>query len=225
MNRMRPWVGVCTVALVLAAGTPGSAGGGVTFDSDKERNPLRADVTVRLVNRSNESLRITAPGKIVDKRTGKKMVTLGVGDRSVPPGAEEVWVWDRPGVAGRYRAVIETSRGKLRDTFDIGRYFTLGFDSNDASFVVWVNRGSDVEEMTAEVDRPQDERQIVSGIVRRKERYNRPWSYTMGPASIVLGDAFIEACDANPNYVEENVDSWRGERWCPWSSYVERVGR
>jgi hypothetical protein len=35
----------------------------------------------------------------------------------------------------------------------------------------------------------------------------------------------IEVCDGNPRYVQRHRDEWRGETWCPWSSYVEKVGR
>ena len=69
------------------------------------------------------------------------------------------------------------------------------------------------------------ERRIVSGIVRAKRPFNQPWSYTMGPQSIVLGQAFIEVCDASPTYVENHRADWLGQRWCPWSSYVKHAGR
>jgi hypothetical protein len=55
--------------------------------------------------------------------------------------------------------------------------------------------------------------------------YNQPWSYKMGSRSIVLGEAFIEVCDASPTSVENHREDWLGKRWCPWSSYVKRAGR
>jgi hypothetical protein len=71
----------------------------------------------------------------------------------------------------------------------------------------------------------EDKTLIVSGIVRDAARYNPDWSYTMGPGTIVLGEVFTEVCDANPNHVENNRRAWMGQRWCPWSSYVEREDR
>jgi hypothetical protein len=41
----------------------------------------------------------------------------------------------------------------------------------------------------------------------------------------VLGEVFIEVCDAAPRYVERHKKAWLGERWCPWSSYVSKTGR
>jgi hypothetical protein len=66
---------------------------------------------------------------------------------------------------------------------------------------------------------------IVSGVVRRPQRYNPDWRFAMRSGSIVLGEVFIEVCDGSPKYVQRHRSEWLGERWCPWSSYVEKVGR
>jgi hypothetical protein len=46
----------------------------------------------------------------------------------------------------------------------------------------------------------------------------------MGPHSIVLGEVFVEVCDGSPFYVQRHRKEWLGERWCPWDSYVKRIG-
>jgi hypothetical protein len=103
-----------------------------------------------------------------------------------------------------------------------GRFFTLGFDGSDQTFVIRVREHRAIRELRADLEKPRSERRIVSGIVRRGRPYNEAWSFTMGPYTIVLGEAFIEVCDASPDYVESHRRDWRGQRWCPWSSYVER---
>jgi hypothetical protein len=106
-----------------------------------------------------------------------------------------------------------------------GRFFTLGFRGSDQTFVILVREQKAIRALRADLSKPVSERRIVSGIVRAKRPFNRPWSYTMGPRSIVLGQVFIEVCDASPAYVESNRAEWLGHRWCPWSSYVKHAGR
>ena len=67
----------------------------------------------------------------------------------------------------------------------------------------------------------------MSGIVRQRDRdYNPDWSYSMGHGSIVLGDVFVEVCDAqSPGTSRTIAAQWMGDRWCPWSSYVASEGR
>jgi hypothetical protein len=106
-----------------------------------------------------------------------------------------------------------------------GAFFTLGFKGSDQTFVILARKQQAIRALRADLAKPVPERRIVSGIVRAKRPFNRPWSYTMGPQSIVLGQAFIEVCDASPTYVENHRADWLGQRWCPWSSYVKHAGR
>jgi hypothetical protein len=106
-----------------------------------------------------------------------------------------------------------------------GAFFTLGFRGSGQTFVVLVRERQAIRGLRADLSKPRRERRIVSGIVRRGRPYNQPWSYAMGPRSIVLGQVFIEVCDASPTYVESRRADWLGRRWCPWSSYVKRAGR
>ena len=160
-------------------------------------------------------------------------------ERRVGPGKSAVWEWDqregphnsepsppqegdRVGPGG-YVLTVETPHETHRRRFQIGRFFTLGFEGRDAEFVVFVNERKPIKLMKGEA-RAEDKTLIVSGKIRGERRYN-DWSYSMGPGSIVLGEVFIEVCDGSPGYVERNKKEWLGKRWCPWSSYVASIGR
>ena len=106
-----------------------------------------------------------------------------------------------------------------------GAFFTLGFKGSNQTFVILAREQKAIRGLRADLSKPRPERRIVSGIVRTERPYNHPWSYTMGSRSIVLAQAFIEVCDASPNYVENHRADWLGRRWCPWSSYVKHAGR
>lgn len=106
-----------------------------------------------------------------------------------------------------------------------GAFFTLGFKGSNQTFVIFVREQKAIRGLRADLSKPRRDRRIVSGIVRTERPYNKPWSYVMGSRSIVLGQAFIEVCDASPTYVENHRADWLGHRWCPWSSYVKHAGR
>ena len=161
----------------------------------------------------------------------------------IAPGDSRVWTWDQrvnqcygecvnvregdPAPPGRYQ-VSTTVNGKEQTlTFNLGQFFTLGFRSRpEAEFTVFVATAPEVEQMTTEAAKPdEDKRLITSGIVKWGRSYNSDWNFTMGARSIALGEVFIEVCDGSPYYVQRHRDEWMGERWCPWSSYVKRVGR
>ncbi|HEV3472419.1 MAG TPA: hypothetical protein VG408_04335, partial [Actinomycetota bacterium] len=59
-------------------------------------------------------------------------------------------------------------------------------------FVIWVREERPIRQLRNDLDQPESDRRIVSGIVRRAKPYNPDWSFTMGPASIVLGEVFVE---------------------------------
>lgn len=234
-----------TVAL-LALAVPASAfpGGQVTFDTDRKRYREGTIVTLTLHNGTGEDITMENPWVIENRRTGDtESIYIWPEDQLVvAPGDDRVWRWEQNDGgcygqcenvqygeavgASRYLGIARTSAGDFGAPFDVGEHFTLGFTSRpNIEFVVYVNRPDDVDAMRAEVDRDAEDKQIVSGIVKRGRRYNPDWNFSMAPGSIVLGDVFIEVCDASPYYVQRHRSEWLGERWCPWSSYVEKVGR
>lgn len=155
------------------------------------------------------------------------------------PGDERVWQWDQrvnqcygecqnvregdPAPAGRYEVTTSVNGEQTTARFILGQYFTLGFEGRSVEFRVFVATQEEIDQMTAEAQ-AEDKTLITSGFVRKRRSYNAPWSFTMGPHSIELGEVFIEVCDASPWYVHHRPAEWRGQRWCPWSSYVKRVG-
>lgn len=213
-----------------------------SFHTDRARYQPDSVVTVTLVNDSRPELTMENPWVIRDRRSDDVVAYYNwpESDLTVAYSESRVWEWDgtagchgvceepsgEPVGPGTYLAAAATSIGNVTAPFQIGEFFTLGFTSRPAlEFVVYVNRPGDVAAMRAEAETDDTDKQIVSGFVRRGKRYNPDWNFTMGPASIVLGDVFIEVCDASPHYVQRHRSEWLGERWCPWSSYVKRIGR
>jgi hypothetical protein len=158
------------------------------------------------------------------------------------PGEELVWHWDQrvnqcygecqnvragdPAEPGDYEVTTVVDGYVLTARFTIGEYFNVGFRHIDAAdFTVFVATAPEIEQMTAETEKRARRRNlIVSGLVGVGGRYNASWKFSMRPDSIVLGEFFIETCDASPRYVQRHRKEWLGQRWCPWSSYVKRVG-
>lgn len=240
MRRTTLLIGVLVLGSALP--TTVSARRGPEFDTDKSRYRPRRDVVIELVNDTDRVVRLTSDWRV--RRAGGRVLarmTWGDSLKSVDPGERRVWRYpqdlnscgkpqnactDVGGHIGPGRYVVEAGiDGELLTRrFQVGRYFTLGFRESQDRFVVWVNEERPLRRMRREA-RAEEKTLIVSGIVRGAVRYNPDWSFSMGPSSIVLGEVFVEVCDASPRYVENHRRAWKGERWCPWSSYVKRVGR
>lgn len=158
------------------------------------------------------------------------------------PGEAVTWRWDQfvnrcygicqnvregdPAPMGRYVATATVDGEEVRARFSLGQFFTLGFRHIDAAdFVVFVSTAPEIEQMTAEAQEPRRKRKVItSGLVAKRVPYNSEWNFSMDHRSIALGDVFTEVCDGSPGYVERHRGEWLGDRWCPWSSYVKRVG-
>ena len=203
-----------------------------------------APVFIVLQNVSDETLRFSTPWTISETKTGQISATYHwkKGERTLAPDQTAIWEWDQREGAhstapappeeaervgpGGYVVTIETAGRTFTRRFHIGRFFTVGFEGRDATVTVFVNERRQIDRMKAEAEAAlEDKRFIVSGIVRGEKKFNEPWSYSMGPGSIVLAEVFVEVCDASPGYVERHQEDWLGKRWCPWSSYVLKTGR
>ena len=162
-----------------------------------------------------------------EERSGTRVTWVWDQRHACYGACENVWEGD-PAQPGLYEVSTAGTEapGKPPTRFSIGAYFHVAFDARpNADFVVFTNKPETVEQMRAELERPQEERQIVAGIVKaRKPGYNPEWRYILGPQTIFLGEVFIEVCDGSPYYVQRHLDEWRGQRWCPWSSYVSFEG-
>ena len=240
-------VGLLVAAPALvAAGPPPAA----RFTTDRKYYSPGTIVRIVLSNTGSQDIKLTSRWTIHRRGEARSLAEMIWGNslRTVEPGERRVWEYPqdfntcgKPQNActdvgghigpGRYYVRAETSLGVLKASFQVGRYFTLGFrcsDSGDCEhaepFVVFVNEERPIRQMKREA-RAEEKTLIVSGIVRGERFYNPAYSYTMGPSTIVLGEMWTEVCDAHPNYVESHRRAWMGERWCPWSSYVAKIGR
>lgn len=211
--------------------------------SDRQRYRSQVSVAITLMNRADYPLEFENPWRI-ENSDGETVARFSWADEANPVGQGDTrtWTWDQSpndcgsdGACtdvggyvppGRYTAIVETQDGQARTTFLIGEYFTVGFESRPKlEFVVFAAEAQAVEQMRSEAV-AEDKTLIVSGIVRPGHTgYNPDWKFTMGPTSIVLGEVWIEVCDGSPYYVQRHRDEWKGQRWCPWSSFVKRVGR
>lgn len=155
------------------------------------------------------------------------------------PGEVVTWSWDQyvnrcygicqnvregdPAPVGDYVVTATIDGAEITTRFSIGQFFTLGFRERNAEFSVFVSTQNEIDQMTTEAD-ADDKTLIVSGIVKKQVPYNSRWNFSMGHRTIELGEVFIEVCDGSPKYVQRHRGEWLGDRWCPWSSYVKRVG-
>ncbi len=220
---------LCAALLALPVTATGAAED-VSFGAVRNRFLDSENAIIALENGSDRRIELFG-GAIREAGSGDLMVRLRPESRFLPSGARHEWTWVHEGNAGNFRATFKTSAGTFKDTFEIGAFFTLAFRCDDPDcepvdpYVIFVRKEKPIRQLRTDLGRDEDQRRIVSGIVRDRAPYNSSWSYTMGPRSIVLGDVFIEVCDAHPNYVENHRRRWMGERWCPWSSFVASEGR
>lgn len=229
---------------LLTTPTATLAAGALIAHELRPRQVVGRTTTIRLVNDGDGAIRLSDPWIIEDRSSGQQLSEFWFSEDEalLEPGEEVLWEWNQdtacygacvnvregdPVGPGAYQVSVTRADGTFTfsRSFRIGRYFTLGFDSRPrARFVVYVAEPNEVSQMEAEVQ-AEDKTLIVSGIVRGSKRYNSDWNFTMGPRSIELGEVFVEVCDGSPYYVQRHRKKWLGERWCPWSSYVEKVGR
>lgn len=74
-----------------------------------------------------------------------------------------------------------------------------------------------------------DHRQVVIGtLADGNAGYNKGWSWHIIPETIDLVDTATEVCDAEPSYVEDNLDAWIKSKsnpnavgyYCPWNAEI-----
>lgn len=239
------------VAVLLAIGSFSAAAASPVVAADlevaHERNIVGKVTTLTVTNVGTSTLDLDGPWVIVDARSDEQVSHYDFSDEelSLEPGEKVVWEWmqddacygicrnvraGEPVGPGVYESSVRTSAGPKSVRFQIGRYFTVGWRCAETGecvrdpFVVYVNTPAEVAQMETEAA-AEEKTLIVSGLVRRSKPYNPNWKITMGPGSILLGEVFIEVCDGSPHYVQRHRSEWFGERWCPWSSFVEKVGR
>jgi hypothetical protein len=52
--------------------------------------------------------------------------------------------------------------------------------------------------------------------------FNKPWGWHYKPETVKMTDFSTEVCDAEPHFVEENLDYWVNtvKYYCPWSARI-----
>jgi hypothetical protein len=101
------------------------------------------------------------------------------------------------------------------------------FELNDQEFRVWVTNPDTIQQILDLRDGKSGDN-IPNGKILRGPGpgdYNAPWSWHLDPQEIEMAFATMEVCDAEPNYVEENVDEFVDvvTRYCPWSAKLISV--
>ena len=231
------------LGLLAVAGSASASQVSVYDFATEKRHVLGEAVPIRLVNDGTTTITM---GKTWDltwlNGDGTAFYQWTDGELELAPGESRVWTWDQrvnacygecqnvspgdPAEAGRYEVTTTIDGIETSLRFSLGQYFTLGFrERQRIEFVVFVATQPEIIQMTDQAHTEDDTESITSGIVRGRRSYNPDWNFSMDPYSIVLGDMFIEVCDASPWYVQRYRSEWMGERWCPWGSYVKRVGR
>ena len=212
------------------------------FHAPPGHHAIGESVAIRLDGSGTVGMQMSETWELTHLETGQTaFYQWSENERLVSGFDDRVWVWDQrvnqcygecvnvregdPAPPGRYEVTMTIGDKKKTARFTLGQYFTLGFDARpNIEFSVFVGSQPEIDQMTAEAA-AEDKTLIVSGLVRKARKYNPDWTFSMGPHSIVLGEMFIEVCDGSPWYVQRHRDEWLGERWCPWDSYVKRVGR
>lgn len=72
-----------------------------------------------------------------------------------------------------------------------------------------------------------DRLHVQGTIVPERAAYNPGWSFHLDPATVRVFELSIEVCDADVQYVEDNLAEiggslLPGKHWCPWSSKIVR---
>ena len=103
-------------------------------------------------------------------------------------------------------------------------YFVFDVPPFPERFVIKLNRPNQIAHARRILAGLEPEAVHVMGtIVKRKTRWNAPWSFHLAPKSIEFFSFAIEVCDSSIGYVEEHLDEVGGELlpgnvWCPWGS-------
>eukprot|EP00529_Nitzschia_sp_RCC80_P027663 CAMPEP_0113453542 /NCGR_PEP_ID=MMETSP0014_2-20120614/7408_1 /TAXON_ID=2857 /ORGANISM="Nitzschia sp." /LENGTH=251 /DNA_ID=CAMNT_0000344933 /DNA_START=127 /DNA_END=882 /DNA_ORIENTATION=+ /assembly_acc=CAM_ASM_000159 len=128
--------------------------------------------------------------------------------------------------------VIDTVSGQEIEAVDflVTTDYTNSTDE-DQHFIARIYDPEIIAIARGEIEKVEPPFMIIAGtIVKETADWNPDWSFYIDPATVIFGDVFVEVCDANVEFVEENLDDAGGaflpsNFWCPWSSRVlEEVG-
>ena len=95
----------------------------------------------------------------------------------------------------------------------------------DMHFVVRITNPDAIATARGELNKTEGFSIVAGTIIKKPAPWNPKWSFYLDPDTVIFGDMFIEVCDANVMYVEDNLasvgtDFLPGNFWCPWSTRV-----
>ena len=96
------------------------------------------------------------------------------------------------------------------------------FEASDERFQAWVTDPRTMWDLQ-QLRRGDTTANIPNGRVLRGPGlagHNAPWSWHLDPEDVSMADMTIEVCDAEPSYVEANVDEFVDNvgRYCAWDA-------
>jgi hypothetical protein len=96
------------------------------------------------------------------------------------------------------------------------------FDVVGETFKVWVTNPGTIQQIL-DLQSGASGDNIPNGRILRgagEGNHNAPYSWHLDPQDIETASMTTEVCDAEPSYVEQNVDEFvdNVKRYCPWSA-------
>jgi len=107
-------------------------------------------------------------------------------------------------------------------------YFIFDIPPRPDTFVFKLTDPKKIQEARDILSGKQTGKTHVNGIiVKSAAPYNLEWKFHYDPQSITFFEFAKEVCDAEIQYVEDNLDKvggafLPGNRWCPWGSRLVR---
>ncbi len=107
-----------------------------------------------------------------------------------------------------------------------GYYLELS-SNKDMFFHIWVTSANGIAHIEKWLaSNPTNENLGIPGApIELVSTTNPGYSYRMVPSEVRFGQMWIEACDGNPCYIEDNARAWNNKLWCPWNARPVRVWR
>jgi hypothetical protein len=103
--------------------------------------------------------------------------------------------------------------------------FGLHGDSGAEDFLARTDNVAVIGQARDQLAKPEAERRlIITGPIQKVPPGSHlNWSWQHLDSAWEFTELSMELCDANPSYVESNLDQWLDQvgRLCPWSSYVK----
>jgi len=131
------------------------------------------------------------------------------------------WVDDGTSIADVFYAI---------ESLETEAYFRFDYPPHPETFVFKLTDPVKIQEARDILNGIQTDAIHVTGtIIKNPISYNPHWSYHLDSSSISFFEMATEVCDADIQYIEDNLDDvggsfLPGDQWCPWGSrLIEEV--